>query len=100
RNINSSLARSFIKKGWLGGQPRMLTHGGKRRAQSFANYLPAAAAAASTFTLICFGLASSRFGIVSVNAPFLYSALIASLFTVLASEKLLLNEPYVRSTRR
>src|SRR5882757_2104474 len=47
---------------------------------------PAAAACAPTFTLICFGFASSRFGIVSVRTPSLYSALIASEFTVFASE--------------
>jgi len=34
--------------------------------------VPAAAAAAfSTWTLICFGLASSRFGMLKVNTPFL-----------------------------
>lgn len=66
-----------------------------RRAARMIDYLPAAAATAgvATLTLICLVLASSRFGMVSVSTPSLYSALIASEFTVLASEKLRLNEP-------
>src|SRR3974390_219214 len=62
---------------------------------SIADYLVAAAAMAGglTLTLICLGLASSRFGTVSVRTPSLYSALMASEFTVLASEKLRLKEP-------
>ena len=50
-------------------------------------------AGVTTLTLICFGFASSRFGMLRVNTPFLYSALIASEFTVFASEKLRLKEP-------
>src|SRR6266852_8956391 len=52
-------------------------------------YLPAAA----TLTLTCFGLASSRFGMVNVSTPSRYSALMASVLTVFPSEKLRLNEP-------
>jgi hypothetical protein len=53
-----------------------------------------------TFTFTWRGLVSSRFGKVMVSTPFLYSAPIASAFSVLGSEKLRLNAPYVRSTRR
>src|ERR1700690_2333917 len=88
--------------------PILYSEGGRLRSQPphaiaqrlapsarFADYLPAATATAepSTFTLICFGLASSRFGMLSVSTPFLYSALIASVFTVFASEKLRVNDP-------
>src|SRR5260370_1570406 len=61
--------RSRRKRGWHPGQPLNLPlHrlGGQ-------NYLPAAAAAAAgapTLTLICFGLASSFFGMLSVSTPF------------------------------
>src|SRR5882762_7443774 len=65
-------------------------------------YFAAAAAIAGvpTLTLICLGLASSRFGMVSVSTPFWYSALMASAFTLLARVKLRAKEPYARSTRR
>src|SRR5262249_45373839 len=87
---------STLKKGgWPGRQPPMLAHGVFRRWHLFADYRPAAAAAAtpSTFTLICLGLASSRFGTLSVSTPYLYSALIASVFTVFARAKLRLKLP-------
>ena len=60
-----------------------------------ANYFPAAAAIAGVpaLTLICLGLASSRFGMVSVSTPFWYSALMASAFTVFARVKLRENVP-------
>src|SRR6267378_3986964 len=63
--------------------------------QFLANYFPAAAAIAGvpTLTLICLGLASSRFGMVSVSTPFWYSALMASAFTVFARVKLRENVP-------
>ena len=46
-----------------------------------------------TAILICFGLASSRFGSLTVSKPCLYSALIASSFTVFGSVKVRLNVP-------
>src|SRR5579863_3593632 len=54
-------------------------------------YFPLFAALTVTFT--CRGLDSSRFGSVTVSTPFLYSAPIASAFTVFGSEKLRLNAP-------
>jgi hypothetical protein len=50
-------------------------------------------AAALTVTFTWRGLDSSRFGRVTVSTPFLYSAPIASGFTVFGSEKLRLNAP-------
>jgi hypothetical protein len=54
-------------------------------------YFPLLAPVTVTFTWR--GLVSSRFGNVTVNTPSLYSATIASAFSVLGSEKLRLNEP-------
>src|SRR4029077_11004419 len=52
-----------------------------------------------TATFTCLGLDSGRLGISTVNTPFLYSALMASVFTVLGRVKLRLKEPEGRSTR-
>lgn len=59
-----------------------------RRAAPTRDYFPL-----PTAILICFGLASSRFGSFTVSTPFLYSALIASSFTVFGSVKVRLKVP-------
>jgi hypothetical protein len=46
-----------------------------------------------TLILICFGLVSSRLGMLTVSTPFLCPALMASVLTVLGSEKLRVNVP-------
>ena len=50
-----------------------------------------------TLTFFCFGLASSRFGRLSVNTPLWYPAWMASDLTELVSEKLRLKELHKRA---
>ena len=59
--------RFLKRKGWRVASPLLL-----RLRSGFVQRAPVAAAIAgfSTFTLICFGFASSRFGMLSVSTPF------------------------------
>src|SRR5207245_11689299 len=72
QNLNSDV--SFAERGWRVGQPLFLQLTYFAYSLFAASpYLPEAAAAtagAFTFTLTCFGFASSRLGIVSVSTPF------------------------------
>jgi hypothetical protein len=59
--------RVLKNRGWRIRQPRLLL----RLRPGFPQALAAAAiAGVPTFTLICFGFVSSRFGMCSVSAPF------------------------------
>src|SRR6266581_6347085 len=60
------------------------------------DYLPFA----ETLIFICFGLDSSRFAICRLKTPLRYSARMLSELTVFGREKLRVNGPYARSTRR
>src|ERR1700676_2122068 len=62
----------YLQKGLAFRQPRNARQLAPLTSSGTAYFAPAAAAIAGvpTLTLICFGLASSRFGTVSVSTPF------------------------------
>src|SRR6266513_1647135 len=97
---NPSFPAHFVEKGAGASVSPIIDRSPATLGQHYLPEADAAIAGVATLTLICFGLASSRFGMVSVSTPFWYSALMASEFTVFASVKLRAKEPYARSTRR